>query len=131
MSAVNPAREQSDTARTRPTPAKSVYQSPSAQPQRVPAVRSKSDTRNHLSMLLSLAICAGVAIFLVSRYANLMVANYDLQNMRGTLADLQSKNASLETTVYQLSSPTRILNIAEHVLKMVPASPVQVGSSGK
>ncbi len=106
-------------------------------PGRVPgnvAPRSRAgldpQTRNRLGIIASLLFCAAVAIFLVGRYASLVAENYNIQALKVSLSHQVARNAALQSTVYDLSSPTRILHVAESVLKMQPATPVQVRTGG-
>lgn len=87
-------------------------------------------TRNRLGIIASLLFCAAVAIFLVSRYASLVAENYNIQALKVSLSHQVARDAALQSTVYDLSSPTRILHVAESVLKMQPATPVQVRTGG-
>ena len=80
---------------------------------------------------MAIAVCGAIGAFLVNQYATLVANNYTLQNMRSQAAQGQAVNAALESSVYQLSAPTRILGIAEGKLKMQPATPLTVGVSGK
>ncbi len=86
-------------------------------------------TRSRLGVVVSLIFCTAVATYLVSQYATIVSLNYTNQQLRVTLSQQNATNASLQSTVYELSSPTRILNIAEQKLNMSPATPVVVGTS--
>jgi cell division protein FtsL len=88
-------------------------------------------TRERVAILFTILACGAVAVFLVSRYAALVADNYQLQAMESQLSHEQSQTAALQAQVFELSSPTRILNIAEHVLHMQPATAVTVsGNAG-
>ena len=100
-----------------------------ARPQADPVARR--ETRGRLGVIASIAICGAIGAFLVNQYATLVANNYRLQAMEAQATQQQAVNASLESTVYQLSAPTRILAIAEGKLKMQPATPVTVASSGR
>jgi|GEM_PF-6513425 len=97
-----------------------------------PRSRAVADaqTKNRLGLIASLFFCAAVAIFLVSRYAGLVSENYHIQSLKVSLSHQLARDAALQSTVYDLSSPTRILHLAESVLKMQPATPVQVKAGG-
>ncbi|MCY0874845.1 MAG: hypothetical protein OWT28_00960 [Firmicutes bacterium] len=90
-----------------------------------------AQTRDRLGLIGVLIFCVLIALLLVSRYATLVTNNYDVQGLKIVLSHQQTRDAALQSTVYELSSPTRILNIAENVLKMTPATPVVVGTSGR
>ena len=92
---------------------------------------ARRETRDRLGVIASIAICGAIAAFLVNQYASLVANNYHLQAMEAQAVQQQAIDASLQSTVYQLSAPTRILAIAEGKLKMQPATPVTVGSSGR
>ncbi len=97
-----------------------------------PRTRSVADaqTRNRLGLIASLLFCAAVAVFVVSGYAGLVAQNYNIQALKVSLSHQVARDAALQSTVYDLSSPTRILHMAESVLKMQPATPVQVRTGG-
>ena len=94
-----------------------------------PDARNQAVTRDRLGLIATLVLCTAIAILLVSRYASLVTGNIALQNMQTTLSHQQTREAALQSIVFELSSPTRILNIAEHTLKMTPATPVIVGTN--
>ncbi|MCI0181779.1 MAG: hypothetical protein OWR52_05410 [Acidibacillus sp.] len=128
MSATNPIRDTSLTyhMRTQDAVSQELHQtSPSKR------IRTAADPKikDRFGLIVSLFFCAGIAIFLVGQYANLIVTNYQVQGMQVTLSHEVARDAALQSTVYELSSPTRILHIAEHVLDMQPATPVEVGTS--
>ena len=87
-------------------------------------------TKDRLGLIASLLFCAAVAVFVVSRYAGLVAENYNIQALKVSLSHQVARDAALQSTVYDLSSPTRILHMAESVLKMRPATPVQVRTGG-
>lgn len=127
MMAIDPLRERS-------LPGELLVPAPAA-PRRVadPVRRAaeRAAGRRRLGLLLSVVLCAGVALFLVSRYAELIAGNYELQSLQAQLAQVEAANASLKARVYELSAPSRILSIAENTLKMGPATPVAVGTTGR
>ncbi len=127
MSVVDPSKSPSYRAQT------AVQARPNVQEQKKSKalVLPDGESRNRIGIIMSVVACAAVAVFLVSRYATLVVDNYDLQQMHTTLSHQLSRNAALQSTVNELSSPTRILYIAEHVLKMQSAAPVVVGQGTK
>lgn len=90
-----------------------------------------AQTRDRLGLIGTLLVCMLIALFLVSRYATLVSNNYQVQGLKIVLSHQETRDAALQSTVYELSSPTRILNIAENILKMTPATPVVVGTSGR
>lgn len=124
MIAMEPIREEAIPERVRPRET-----APKTSPAGRPKPLARKEARDRLSLIVSLLLCVGVALFLVSRYATLVVANYEVQNLQASLAGQNAQNASLRGVVYQLSSPTRIMAIAEGALKMKPATPVVVGTS--
>lgn len=89
----------------------------------------RARTRDRFGLILTLLVCMGIALFLVSRYATMVSENYQIQAMQSTLSHDVTRDASLQSIVYELSSPTRILNIATNILHMSPATPVVVGSN--
>jgi cell division protein FtsL len=127
MLAIDPLRERALTQQ-RPVP-RPILPGSGADPARRAAGRAA--VRRRLGLLLSVVLCAGVALFLVSRYAELIAGNYELQSLQAQLAQAEAANAALKASVYELSAPSRILGIAENVLKMGPATPVTVGTAGR
>ncbi|PWI57709.1 hypothetical protein [Sulfoacidibacillus thermotolerans] len=95
---------------------------------KMPHQAAHPQTRDRLGLIVSLFFCAGIAIFLVGQYANLIVTNYQIASLKVTLSHEVARDAALRSTVYELASPTRVLHIAEHVLHMQPATPVEVGT---
>lgn len=127
MMAIDPLRE-------RALPQEPVVQRTIPRGHGVDPVRRAAEraaTRRRIGLLLSVVLCAGVALFLVSRYAELIAGNYELQNLQAQLSQQEATNAALKASVYELSAPSRILNIAESVLKMGSATPVTVGMAGR
>ncbi len=86
-------------------------------------------TGDKIKLLGSLIFVTVFVLFIISRYAAIMVNNYHIENMQSSLKEQASLNASIQAQVTELASPTRILSYAENVLKMVPATPVQVGAN--
>ncbi len=97
--------------------------------QRVPDRNAAVRTRDKVSVLGSLLLVTVFVLFIISRYATIMVNNYHIENMQSSIKEQASLNASIQAQVTELASPTRILAYAENVLKMVPATPVQVGAN--
>lgn len=96
----------------------------------IPRERAVAETRDRVGMIAALLVCSVIAVFVVNRYAALTQMNYQLQNMRATLSHQTASDAALQEKMYELSSPVRILGIAENILKMKPANPVVVGTKG-
>jgi len=90
----------------------------------------RAQTRDRLGLIGVMLLCLGIALFLVSRYASLVENNYRIEQMKMTLSHEMTQNSALQSIVYELSSPTRILDFAETVLKMSPATPVVVRTNG-
>lgn len=90
----------------------------------------RAQTRDRLGLIGVMLVCLGIALFLVSRYASLVENNYRIEQMKMTLSHEMTQNSALQSIVYELSSPTRILDFAETVLKMSPATPVVVRTNG-
>ena len=97
--------------------------------QRVPDPGAAIRSRDKIRVLGSLLLVTVFVLFIISRYAAIMVNNYHIENMESSLKEQASLNASIQAQVTELASPTRILTYAENVLKMVPATPVQVGAN--
>ena len=123
--ASQPLKQENYAPRSLPT------QAPIAKPQR----RVQADpeaairTRERLSILVTLSLMTVFVLFIISRYASIMVNNYNLVSMTSLLNEQTAQNASLQAQVSELDSPTRILHYAESTLKMTPATPVSVGAS--
>lgn len=96
-----------------------------------PAGRPGAETRGRLALVATLFVCFVAAVFVVNRYAVMTQENYRLIAMQQEVSHAKSQSAALQAQVYSLSSPSRILWIAEHVLKMQPAAPVAVGTAGR
>lgn len=118
------------------------YALPAERPQQQSSVRSDlakerlraaeaAQTRDRVGLIGTLLVCVFIALVLVGRYATLVANNYEVQGLKIVLSHQETRDAALQSTVYELSSPTRILNIAENILKMTPATPVVVGTSGR
>ena len=117
---------------------KDLYEPQNAQaatPTARPRYRVQTDpdaaarSRDRLKALATLVLVTAFALFILSRYATIMVNNYNLEGMQASLNKQASLNASLQAQVTELASPSRILNYAENILKMQPATPVQVGAA--
>ncbi len=128
MIATNPIRETTSSykAQAKTSVRQGTEQITPGKRQRVAA---DPKTKDRLGLVLSLFFCAGIAIFVVAQYASLIVTNYKVERLKVTLSHEVAREAALQSTVYELASPTRILHIAEQVLKMQPATPVEVGTS--
>lgn len=112
------------------------------EPRRQPAVPSVALPRRRIApnpvasvrvqrrilALVAVLLATALGFFVVSQYAAIMVNNYEIESLQSDLQQQNALNASLQGKVSQLSSPTRVLNYAENVLKMRPATPVIVGA---
>ncbi len=99
---------------------------PWEQPVRQHDSKTKSETRSRLGIVVTLMICTAIAAYLVSQYASIVSLNYTNQQLQVELSQQKATKAALQSTVYELSSPTRILTIAEQKLHMHPATPVSI-----
>ncbi|MBE3554751.1 MAG: cell division protein FtsL [Thermicanus sp.] len=68
--------------------------------------------KEKLAYLLLLAAMVVVAGFILSRYAMIAGENYQIEKMKREIADLEKESEVLRIQVAELSSPERILQIA-------------------
>ncbi|KYP81855.1 hypothetical protein [Ferroacidibacillus organovorans] len=110
-----------------PIPRSKAIEQP-LQPKR-PDLHAKREVKDRLGLIGSLLLCALVGVFLVSRYATLVTQSEDINQIKQTLTQQNALDASLQGQVLQLSSPERILTIAEKSLHMKAATPVVIGAA--
>ncbi len=96
-------------------------------PDPAPSARVQRLVQRRILALVAVLLATALGFFVVSQYAAIMVNNYEIESLQSNLQQQDALNASLQGKVSQLSSPTRVLNYAENVLKMRPATPVIVG----
>lgn len=109
-----------------PTPSLPV-KTPPVRQQRV-RQEAVSLVKERLLLLSALVFVTVIVMVIITRFASIMVNNYELQNLQASINAQNSRNASLQAQVDQLSSPTRILGFAQGVLNMKPAAPIEVGA---
>lgn len=69
-------------------------------------------TGEKLLYLLSVVVCVALASFILSKYAELTVLNFSIQQMDRQIQELQETNQQLEIQKKQLSSDERIREYA-------------------
>lgn len=133
MMAMDPLREDRLASSRDPMNNQKVSGAMPEAPARVPgpAGQPGAETRGRMALVATLFVGFAIAVFVVNRYAAMTQENYNLIAMRQEVSHAKSQSAALQAQVYSLSSPSRILWIAEHVLKMKPAAPVVVGTTGR
>ncbi|KUO95553.1 hypothetical protein [Ferroacidibacillus organovorans] len=94
-----------------------------------PDPHAKREIKDRLGLIGSLLLCAFVGVFLVSRYAALVTQSQDIIQIKQSLTQQNALDAALQGQVLQLSSPERILTIAEKALHMKAATPVVIGAT--
>lgn len=70
-------------------------------------------------LLLILVACFLLSLMVVAQYSSLVIMNYNLGNARTELAQIQDSSRNLELQVAELSSISRIEQIARDELGMV------------
>ncbi|CCQ98185.1 exported hypothetical protein [[Clostridium] ultunense Esp] len=71
--------------------------------------------KEKLAYLLLLAAMVVVAGFILSRYAMIAEENYQIEKMKREIADIEKESEVLRIQVAELSSPERILKIANEM----------------
>ncbi|EGL82167.1 cell division protein FtsL [Caldalkalibacillus thermarum TA2.A1] len=95
-------------------------QEPKQPPQHQPHPQGQSllSSREKMLYLFAVLIVIAALSLLMARGALLTEMNYELQALERELEQLEENNAKLEVEVIQLSSPERILAIAQNELGM-------------
>ncbi|WP_164984852.1 cell division protein FtsL [Ammoniphilus sp. CFH 90114] len=82
------------------------------------SVRYSIPLEEKLLYLLSVIVIVCISGFILSRYALISQYNYEIENTKQAMIQMQEQNSSLKLKVDELSKRERILDIAQRELGM-------------
>ncbi len=77
--------------------------------------------KEKLFYLFSVVFVVVMASIVISNYAQIVEYNYSIQNVEKSIYQLQEENDNLQLKIAELSSPERIIDIAQNKLGMTVA----------